>query len=277
MFRLQRNLKKSNNFVSLQQQNPLLTRTFNLRFHPSAFYSTKKINLPKINDEKVVTTLFTKYDRLDSFIGDKAYNYYAVRALKLKVPGAIRKDFTTITSKIISREFLTEIAVKCELDKLMLQHTKTTYHLGEMMEAYCSAMLFNGMEEEMKKFTSDIVDYYFEKNKKKTDKVVKEEQNKTIEEKKDKQKGMVEMKENDDKKDDKKDDKITNKVVKETNKEEKQQKGVKINKNDDNKNIKENKVSTENSKKKKKKKKGTNDKTIKEEKKKEIILSIKGQ
>jgi dsRNA-specific ribonuclease len=300
MFRLQQNLKNSNNFITLQQQNPILARTvyssLNLRFLPSAFYSTKKINLPKINDEKVVTTLFTKYDRLDSFIGDRAYNYYATRALKLKVPGAIRRDFMIIANRIIRREFLAEIAVKCELDKLMLQHTKNNYHLGEMMEAYCSAMIFNGMEEEMKKFTSDIVDYYFEekkekkKKKKKANKVVKEGQNKTIEEmkknddkkeeKKDKQKGMVEMKKNDDKKDDKKDDKttneITNKVVKEINNEEKQQKGVEINKNDKHKNIKENKVSSENSKKKKKKKKGTNDKTIKE-KEKEIILSIKGQ
>ncbi|PKC01555.1 hypothetical protein RhiirA5_402764 [Rhizophagus irregularis] len=293
MFRLQQSLKNYNNFITLQQQNPILARTvyssLNLRFLPSAFYSTKKINLPKINDEKVVTTLFTKYDRLDSFIGDRAYNYYATRALKLKVPDAIRKDFIIIANEIIQREFLAEIAVKCELDKLMLQHTKNNYHLGEMMEAYCSAMIFNGMEEEMKKFTSDIVDYYFEKNK--TNIVVKEGQNKTIEEmkknddkkeeKKDKQKEMVEMKKkNDDKKDDKKDDKttneITNKVVKETKKEEKQQKGVEINKNDKDKNIKENKVSLENSKKKKKKKKGTNDKTIKE-KEKEIILSIKGQ
>ncbi|CAB5385669.1 unnamed protein product [Rhizophagus irregularis] len=217
MFRLQQSLKNSNNFITLQQQNPILARTvyssLNLRFLSSAFYSTKKINLPKINDEKVVTTLFTKYDRLDSFIGDRAYNYYATRALKLKVPDAIRKDFIIIANEIIQREFLAEIAVKCELDKLMLQHTKNNYHLGEMMEAYCSAMIFNGMEEEMKKFTSDIVDYYFEKNK--TNKVVKEGQNKTIEEmkknddkkeeKKDKQKGMVEMKKkNDDKKDDKK-------------------------------------------------------------------------
>ncbi|CAB4490790.1 hypothetical protein RhiirA1_386992 [Rhizophagus irregularis] len=288
MFRLQQSLKNYNNFITLQQQNPILARTvyssLNLRFLPSAFYSTKKINLPKINDEKVVTTLFTEYDRLDSFIGDRAYNYYATRALKLKVPGAIRKDFMIIANRIIRREFLAEIAVKCELDKLMLQHTKNNYHLGEMMEAYCSAMIFNGMEEEMKKFTSDIVDYYFEKNK--TNKDVKEGQNKTIEEmkknddkkeeKKDKQKGMVEMKKNDDKKDDKTTNEITNKVVKETNKEEKQQKGVEINKNDKDKNIKENKVSLENSKKKKKKKKGTNDKTIKE-KEKEIILSIKGQ
>ncbi|RGB35437.1 hypothetical protein C1646_699672, partial [Rhizophagus diaphanus] len=71
MFRLQQNLKNSNNFIKLQQQNPIIARTvyssLNLRFLPSAFYSTKKINLPKINDEKVVTTLFTEYDRLDSF------------------------------------------------------------------------------------------------------------------------------------------------------------------------------------------------------------------
>ncbi|CAB5376677.1 unnamed protein product [Rhizophagus irregularis] len=196
MFRLQQSLKNYNNFITLQQQNPILARTvyssLNLRFLPSAFYSTKKINLPKINDEKVVTTLFTEYDRLDSFIGDRAYNYYATRALKLKVPGAIRKDFMIIANRIIRREFLAEIAVKCELDKLMLQHTKNNYHLGEMMEAYCSAMIFNGMEEEMKKFTSDIVDYYFEKNK--TNKDVKEGQNKTIEE----------MKKNDDKKEEKK-------------------------------------------------------------------------
>ncbi|GBC05872.1 hypothetical protein RclHR1_06490007 [Rhizophagus clarus] len=300
MFRLQKNiknLKRTNNFVSLhslQQNQRTVCKTFNnLRvLPPSAFYSTKRIELPKINDEQLVTSIFTNYNRLDSFIGDKAYNYYAVRALKLKFPEAIRTDFMNITSRIISREFLIEVAGVCELDKMMSHYTKNNHHLGEMMEAYCSAMLFNGMEKEMKKFTSDIIDYYFEKNKE-IAKKVKENIEKEMKMKKNdtsivvketnKEEKLVEMKNGTNKvvkethkeekqkggkkNDDDKDNKTTNKAVKETNKEEKQ-KGLKMNKNDD-KNIKEN------SKNSKKKKKETNNEPTKEKKKE--ILSIKGQ
>jgi dsRNA-specific ribonuclease len=215
MFRLQqniKNLKKSNNFISSQLLSRTVYSSFNLRFLPSASYSTKKIKLPEIKDEKLVTSIFTKYDRLDSFIGDKAYNYYAVRALKLKRPDAIRTDFICITSELISRKFLAEIAEVCELDKMMLLYTKNKHNLGEMMEAYYSVMSFKGMENEMKIFTSNIVDYYFEKKENKTDEKAK-------------------------------------KVVKETNEEK--QNEMKMNKND-NKNIKEKEVSSKNSKKKKK-------------------------
>ncbi|PKY29714.1 hypothetical protein RhiirB3_484234 [Rhizophagus irregularis] len=100
--------------------------------------------------------------RFYRFYGDKAYNYYAVRALKLKLPDATRKEFVKITGVLVTRKFLSEVAKVCELDKMMLSYNKAgvNCNLGEMMEAYCSGMLFNGMEEEMKKFTSDVVDYY---------------------------------------------------------------------------------------------------------------------
>ncbi|RIA89101.1 hypothetical protein C1645_773361 [Glomus cerebriforme] len=212
MFRFQQNFKnlKYNDFVTLQQQNQLSFRSsFNSRLLPSASYSTKRITLPEINNEKLRTLIF-KNDKFYRFYGDKAYNYYAVRALNLKLTEANNPTFNTITQKLISREFLTEVAKVCELDKMLSLHSNNNLHLGEMMEAYCSGMLFNGMEEEMKKFASEVVDYYFMKENINLKKVIVNEQQKGVKMKQDE----INSKN------------ITNKVVQENNKE--QQKEVKM-------------------------------------------------
>lgn len=169
MFRFQQNLKnlKSIAFVSsislMYKQNQLPSHLS--RFLLSISDSSKKITLPKINDNKLLASILTvpsDSHRFYRFYGDKAYNYYAVRALKLKLPNATRKEFVKITGVLVTRKFLSEVAKVCELDKMMLSYNKAGVkcNLGEMMEAYCSGMLFNGMEEEMMKFASDVVDYY---------------------------------------------------------------------------------------------------------------------
>lgn len=185
MLRFQQNLQNLKNLKSIafvssiykQNQLPLHLSRFLL----SISDSTKTITLPKINDEKLLASIFTvpgNSHRFYRFYGDKAYNYYAVRALKLKLPDATRKEFVKITGVLVTRKFLSEVAKVCELDKMMLSYNKAgvNCNLGEMMEAYCSGMLFNGMEEEMKKFTSDVVDYYLKNYNKRriTDNVIQE-------------------------------------------------------------------------------------------------------
>ncbi|GBC04378.1 hypothetical protein RclHR1_05650006 [Rhizophagus clarus] len=174
MFRFQQNFKnlKSFSFVSpLYQQNQHLPRTaFHSRFLFSISDSTKKISLPKIDNEKLLTSIFTHpINKFYRFYGDKAYNYYAVRALNLRLPNVTRKKFVKITGVLVTRKFLAEVARVCELDKMILSYNKSNskFNLGEMMEAYCSGMLLNGMEEEMKKFASDVVDYYLNDSNKK--------------------------------------------------------------------------------------------------------------
>ena len=70
-----------------------------------------------------------------------------------------------IANVLITRKFLAEIAKVCRLDMIISKSNSKLVigNLGERMEAYCSGMLFNGMEEELKKLASDIVDYYFSK------------------------------------------------------------------------------------------------------------------
>ncbi|RIA97402.1 hypothetical protein C1645_854139 [Glomus cerebriforme] len=97
------------------------------------------------------------------FYGKKAYNYYTIRALNLKFPNATSEDFMKIINTLISENFLTEIAKVCNLDEILTIDFNPDVNVGEMLEVYCSGMLFNEMEEEMKKFTSDVVDYYFAK------------------------------------------------------------------------------------------------------------------
>jgi dsRNA-specific ribonuclease len=173
MFQFQQNFKNLKSiafFSSLHQKNQLPSRTaLHSRFLFSISDSTKKITLPKINNEKLLTTIFTDTNnKFYRFYGDKAYNYYAVRALNLKLPNATRKEFVKITGVLVTRKFLAEVARVCELDKMLLSYNKSgvNCNLGEIMEAYCSGMLFSGMEEEMKKFASDVVDYYLKKNNK---------------------------------------------------------------------------------------------------------------
>ena len=161
MFRIFKNLK-SIDLVPLRNQDKLsysASRSY-------AFLSTKRISLPEISDDKLrasvlayVTTKNTdnenKNYKFYCFYGDRAYSYYTTRALNLKFPDATRKE--KIANTLSSRNFLKEVAKACGLDKMI---SGSKGNLGEMMEAYISGMLFNGMEEEIKKFTSDVIDYY---------------------------------------------------------------------------------------------------------------------
>lgn len=166
-FRQNFNYLKSNGHISpLYRQNQHLSRTaFHSRFLFSASdHSTKKITLPKIRDEKLLASILKHNDdkyRFCCFYGDKAYNYYVTGALYSKLPNVTRKEFVRMIGDVlVTRKFLTKVAKVCELDKMMSHYTKSSCHLGELMEAYCTGMLFNGMEEDMKKFASDVVDYY---------------------------------------------------------------------------------------------------------------------
>src|SRR5581483_9650641 len=93
------------------------------------------------------------------FYGDKAYNYYIARELYNKLPEASNTELTITTHQLISRTFLAEIAIECELDKLIKvakNSSKSIGILSESFEAYFGVYILNGMENEMKIFVNEI-------------------------------------------------------------------------------------------------------------------------
>jgi hypothetical protein len=158
MFQIFRNFKPVD-LASLRCQNKLSHTASRL---VSSF--TKKITLPEINNENLRASVLGSANKNNKdykfycLYGYRAYTYYAIKTLNVKYPDVARNK--KITDILLSKGFLTEIAKVCELDK-MLSDPNSSGNLGEKMGAYCSGMLFNGMEEEMVKFTSDVIDYYF--------------------------------------------------------------------------------------------------------------------
>ncbi|RIA89100.1 ribonuclease III domain-containing protein [Glomus cerebriforme] len=135
----------------------------------------KKLTLPPLKDETLRDEILTHPSspinnhhpyRRYCFYGDKAYNYFIARELYNKLPNASNAELTILTCQLISRNFLAEVAVECGLDKLIKVAKNapiTTGILCENVEAHFAIYILNGMEEEMKKFAADIIDFYFEK------------------------------------------------------------------------------------------------------------------
>jgi hypothetical protein len=177
MFHIFKSLK-SIDFITLIHQNQLL-RTVSRLYH-----RTKVITLPKINDEKLRSSIIeyinmknNNYNNENNknyefyrFYGDRAYNYFVMKELNLKLPNTTSEEFMKIIGILLSRNFLSKVVKDFKLDKMLPDVNNSNindYNFDEMMGIYYSGMLFNGMEEEMKKFTSDVIDYYFAEDKNK--------------------------------------------------------------------------------------------------------------
>ncbi|CAI2166726.1 1016_t:CDS:2 [Funneliformis geosporum] len=187
MFRLKPTLK---NFSFTRFLLPIEFCSHESKFFSSTSSLKQKITLPEIKNKEHRDSVLSPTNNGDDkynksykfyrFYGDRAYNYYTTIALNLKIPDANRAVFIKIYSHLITRKFLGEVAKVCELDKMMSKN-HVTGCLGERMEAYCSGMLLSGMDDEMKKFTSDVVDYYFAKeNKDIKQEIIKKDMTKDI-------------------------------------------------------------------------------------------------
>ncbi|CAG8620052.1 17846_t:CDS:2 [Funneliformis caledonium] len=175
MFRFQPTLK---NLSSTRFLYPIGFRSHESKPLSSTSSPKQKITLPEIKNKEhrdSVLSLgtrkgdhqYNKSYRFYRLYGDRAYNYYTTIALNLKIPDANRTVFLNIYNHLITRKFLGEVAKVCELDKMISkENIAVAGCLGERMEAYCSGMLLSGMNEEMKKFASDVVEYYFAMNNK---------------------------------------------------------------------------------------------------------------
>ncbi|GBC09404.1 hypothetical protein RclHR1_08830006 [Rhizophagus clarus] len=176
MFQTFKNLLKSIDYISLivrHQNQP--SRTV------SRLYNSKVITLPGINDEKLRCSIIeyinmkihnnfnenNKNYEFYRFYGDRAYNYFVMRELNLKFPDTTNENFMKILDTLVSRNFLSKVVKDFKLVEMLpdvSNMNNDNNDFDEILEIYYSGMLFNGMEEEMKKFTSDVIDYYFAKN-----------------------------------------------------------------------------------------------------------------
>ncbi|CAG8620039.1 17845_t:CDS:2 [Funneliformis caledonium] len=159
-----------NNFKNLHK--------FTLNIRKQNFISSsklqKKLTLPPLKDEalrdEVLTHPSTPQNNHHSykrycFYGDKVYNYFIARELYNKLPNASNAELTIRTHQLISRSFLAKIATECGLDKsikLAKNYPMSDGILSENVEAQFALYILNGMEDEMKMFIADVVDYYFE-------------------------------------------------------------------------------------------------------------------
>jgi len=135
----------------------------------------KKLSFPPLKDETLRNEVLIhpsasqinhhSYKRY-CFYGDKVFNYFIARELYNKLPDASNAELTIITHKLISRSFLAEIATECGLDKSIIVAKNASISdgiLSENVEAHFALYILNGMEDEMKKFVADVVDFHFEK------------------------------------------------------------------------------------------------------------------
>ncbi|GBC05874.1 hypothetical protein RclHR1_06490009 [Rhizophagus clarus] len=158
-------LKRSLNFI-LNPQKQLFPLSSNVQ---------KKLKLPPLKDETLRDEILTHPSvplnnhhpyRRYCFYGDKAYNYFIARELYNRLPNASNAELSILTNKLISRSFLAEVATECGLDKLIKVAKNAPISTGilcENVEAHFAIYILNGMEDEMKRFASDIIDFYFEK------------------------------------------------------------------------------------------------------------------
>src|ERR1043166_1486688 len=146
MIQIFKKFKPVVDLTSLRCQNKL-SRTASRLYSIPASSFTKKITLPENNNENLRASILgydttknaadknNKDYKFYCSYGDSAYNYYAKKALNLKYPDVTGKEFMKIYGTLRSRDFLTEIAKVCELDKML---PNTSGNLGERMGAYCS-------------------------------------------------------------------------------------------------------------------------------------------
>jgi dsRNA-specific ribonuclease len=175
MFHIFKRLKPIDSISLIHQNKPSQT--------VSRLIKTRVITLPSINDEKLRSSIIeyvtmknnnnnnnennNKNYEFYRFYGDRAYNYFVMRELNLKFPNSTNDEFMKIFDNLVSRNFLSKVVKDFKLDKLLPDvnnFNMNNDNFDEMVGIYCSGMLFNGMEKEMKKFTLDVIDYYFAKS-----------------------------------------------------------------------------------------------------------------
>ena len=174
MFCITNIFKNSQKIILNSQKRKILNY-----FSPSTTTnSPKKLSLPPLKDESLCNEILTHPSaslnshhiyRRYCFYGDKAYNYFIARELYNKLPDVSNAELTTITHQLVSRNFLAEVAIECGLDKLIKVTKNSPISTGILCEniiVHFAVYILNGMEEEMKKFTADVVDFYFDKERK---------------------------------------------------------------------------------------------------------------